>query len=165
LYLMRRGLEVLRKFHWMILGRRFNQLSHVSSPLLSKPGEHKAHLLEDKQISSVGVFDEVGFKRISLKGFAAALAVLLPERLKADNTKAVELAEYQTNFDNPVIEKLKLENRFLIEATTLRLKRDLITPRIVPRLWSSGPSSASNVFRRETICFGIYIVLSDDMRL
>ncbi|GJY59871.1 hypothetical protein Tco_0536907 [Tanacetum coccineum] len=32
------------------------------------------------------------------------------------------------------------------------LKRDLITLRIVPRLWSSGPSSASNVFRRETIC-------------
>ncbi|GJU94323.1 hypothetical protein Tco_1319079 [Tanacetum coccineum] len=86
LYLMRRSLEVLRKFHWMILGGRFNQLSHISSPLLSKPGEYKAHLLEDKQISSVGVFDEVGFKRISLKGFAAALAVLLPERLKADNT-------------------------------------------------------------------------------
>ncbi|GKB97219.1 zinc finger, CCHC-type containing protein [Tanacetum coccineum] len=29
-----------RKFHWMILGGRFNQLSHVSSPLLSKPGEY-----------------------------------------------------------------------------------------------------------------------------
>ncbi|GJS22223.1 hypothetical protein Tco_0450855, partial [Tanacetum coccineum] len=29
LYLMRRSLEVLRKFHWMILGGRFNQLSHV----------------------------------------------------------------------------------------------------------------------------------------
>ncbi|GJS76578.1 retrovirus-related pol polyprotein from transposon TNT 1-94 [Tanacetum coccineum] len=27
LYLMRRSLEVLRKFHWMILGGRFNQLS------------------------------------------------------------------------------------------------------------------------------------------
>ncbi|GKB16973.1 hypothetical protein Tco_0850896 [Tanacetum coccineum] len=40
LYLMRRSLEVLRKFHWMILGGRFNQLSHVSSPLLSKPGEY-----------------------------------------------------------------------------------------------------------------------------
>ncbi|GKE13410.1 hypothetical protein Tco_1416961 [Tanacetum coccineum] len=40
LYLMRRNLEVLRKFHWMILGGRFNQLSHVSSPLLSKPGEY-----------------------------------------------------------------------------------------------------------------------------
>ncbi|GJW84719.1 hypothetical protein Tco_0157864 [Tanacetum coccineum] len=37
LYLMRRSLEVLRKFHWMILGGRSNQLSHVSSPLLSKP--------------------------------------------------------------------------------------------------------------------------------
>ncbi|GKA62995.1 hypothetical protein Tco_0762514 [Tanacetum coccineum] len=37
LYLMRRSLEVLRKFHWMILGGRFN----------------KAHLLEDKQIPSV----------------------------------------------------------------------------------------------------------------
>ncbi|GJV74935.1 ribonuclease H-like domain-containing protein [Tanacetum coccineum] len=43
-------------------------------------------------------------------------------------------------------------------ATTLRLKRDLITLRIVPRLRSSSPSSALNVFRRETICFGIYIV-------
>ncbi|GKA85517.1 hypothetical protein Tco_0807171 [Tanacetum coccineum] len=40
LYLMRRSLEVLRKFHWMILGGRFNQLSHVSSLLLSKPGEY-----------------------------------------------------------------------------------------------------------------------------
>ncbi|GKE33623.1 zinc finger, CCHC-type containing protein [Tanacetum coccineum] len=39
LYLMRKSLEVLRKFHWMILGGRFNQLSHVSSLLLSKPGE------------------------------------------------------------------------------------------------------------------------------
>ncbi|GJR67371.1 hypothetical protein Tco_0013436 [Tanacetum coccineum] len=39
LYLMRRSLEVLRKFHCMILGGRFNQLSHVFSPLLSKPGE------------------------------------------------------------------------------------------------------------------------------
>ncbi|GKD32910.1 reverse transcriptase domain-containing protein [Tanacetum coccineum] len=35
-----RSLEVLRKFHWTILGGRFNQLSHVSSPLLSKPGEY-----------------------------------------------------------------------------------------------------------------------------
>ncbi|GJW97116.1 protein kinase-like domain, concanavalin A-like lectin/glucanase domain protein [Tanacetum coccineum] len=40
LYLTRRSLEVLRKFHWMILGGRFNQFSHVSSPLLSKPGEY-----------------------------------------------------------------------------------------------------------------------------
>ncbi|GJU81160.1 hypothetical protein Tco_1283525 [Tanacetum coccineum] len=40
LHLMRRSLEVFRKFHWMILGGRFNQLSHVSSPLLSKPGEY-----------------------------------------------------------------------------------------------------------------------------
>ncbi|GKA11059.1 hypothetical protein Tco_0690492 [Tanacetum coccineum] len=40
LYLMRRSLEVLRKIHWMILGGRFNQLSHVSSPLLSKPWEY-----------------------------------------------------------------------------------------------------------------------------
>ncbi|GJW15368.1 MAK10-like protein [Tanacetum coccineum] len=40
LYLMRRSLEVLRKFHWMILGGRFNQLSHVSSLLLSKPWEY-----------------------------------------------------------------------------------------------------------------------------
>ncbi|GKD08097.1 hypothetical protein Tco_1187782 [Tanacetum coccineum] len=40
LYLMRRSLEILRKFYWMILGGRFKQLSHVSSPLLSKPGEY-----------------------------------------------------------------------------------------------------------------------------
>nr|GEU32561.1 hypothetical protein [Tanacetum cinerariifolium] len=39
LYLMRRSLEVLRKLHWMIFGGRFNQLSHVSSLLLSKPGK------------------------------------------------------------------------------------------------------------------------------
>ncbi|GJT50405.1 putative reverse transcriptase domain-containing protein [Tanacetum coccineum] len=35
-----KSLEVLRKFHMMILGGRFKQLSHVSSPLLSKPGEY-----------------------------------------------------------------------------------------------------------------------------
>ncbi|GKA57061.1 reverse transcriptase domain-containing protein [Tanacetum coccineum] len=40
LYLMRRSLEVLRKFHWTIIGGRFNQLSHVSSLLLSNPGEY-----------------------------------------------------------------------------------------------------------------------------
>nr|GEY08233.1 hypothetical protein [Tanacetum cinerariifolium] len=40
LYLMRRSLKVLRKFHWMIPGGGFNQLSHVCSPLLSKPGEY-----------------------------------------------------------------------------------------------------------------------------
>ncbi|GJS06074.1 hypothetical protein Tco_0362870 [Tanacetum coccineum] len=40
LYLMRRSLEVLRKFHWTILGGRFNQLLPVSSPFLSKPGEY-----------------------------------------------------------------------------------------------------------------------------
>nr|GEW18439.1 putative reverse transcriptase domain-containing protein [Tanacetum cinerariifolium] len=40
LYLMRRSLEVLKKFHCMILGEKFNQLSHVSSPLLSKPREY-----------------------------------------------------------------------------------------------------------------------------
>ncbi|GKA63730.1 reverse transcriptase domain-containing protein [Tanacetum coccineum] len=40
LYLIRRSLKVLRKFHWMILEGRFNQLSHVSSPLLRKPKEY-----------------------------------------------------------------------------------------------------------------------------
>ncbi|GJR21140.1 hypothetical protein Tco_0969667 [Tanacetum coccineum] len=40
LYLTRRSLEVLRKFHWTTLGGRSNQLSHVSSPLLSKPKEY-----------------------------------------------------------------------------------------------------------------------------
>nr|GEY13695.1 hypothetical protein [Tanacetum cinerariifolium] len=40
LYLARRSLKVLRKFYWMILEGRFNQLSHVSSLLLSKPGEY-----------------------------------------------------------------------------------------------------------------------------
>ncbi|GJT76299.1 hypothetical protein Tco_1043024 [Tanacetum coccineum] len=40
LYLTRRSLEVLRKFHWTILGGRFNQLSRVSSPLSSKLEEY-----------------------------------------------------------------------------------------------------------------------------
>nr|GEV80892.1 hypothetical protein [Tanacetum cinerariifolium] len=40
LYLMRRSLEVLRKFHMTTLRGRFNQLSHVLSPLLSKPWEY-----------------------------------------------------------------------------------------------------------------------------
>ncbi|GJX24186.1 hypothetical protein Tco_0228631 [Tanacetum coccineum] len=40
LYLTRISLEVLRKFYWMTLGGRSNQLLHVSSILLSKPGEY-----------------------------------------------------------------------------------------------------------------------------
>ncbi|GKD70618.1 hypothetical protein Tco_1324708 [Tanacetum coccineum] len=40
LYLMRRSMEDLRKFHRMILRGRFNQLSHVSSPMLNKPREY-----------------------------------------------------------------------------------------------------------------------------
>ncbi|GJW20691.1 reverse transcriptase domain-containing protein [Tanacetum coccineum] len=40
LYLTRRSLKVLRKFHWTTLGGRSKQLSHVSSLLLSKPGEY-----------------------------------------------------------------------------------------------------------------------------
>nr|GFA08753.1 hypothetical protein [Tanacetum cinerariifolium] len=40
LYLIKRSLKVLRKFRWTIFGGRFNQLSHVSSLLLSKPGEY-----------------------------------------------------------------------------------------------------------------------------
>nr|GEV83941.1 hypothetical protein [Tanacetum cinerariifolium] len=40
LYFMRRSSKVLRKFYWMILRGRFNQLSHVSCPLLSKLGEY-----------------------------------------------------------------------------------------------------------------------------
>ncbi|GKA13705.1 hypothetical protein Tco_0693351 [Tanacetum coccineum] len=40
LNMTRRSLKVLRKFHWTILGGRFNQLLHVSSPLLSKLGEY-----------------------------------------------------------------------------------------------------------------------------
>ncbi|GJT28754.1 DNA-directed DNA polymerase [Tanacetum coccineum] len=53
LYLTRRSLEVLRKFHWMILGGRFTSTS------IEHWGQcRKAYLLEDKQIPSVGVFDE-----------------------------------------------------------------------------------------------------------
>nr|GFA56977.1 hypothetical protein [Tanacetum cinerariifolium] len=40
LYLTRRILKVLRKFHLTTLGGRFNQLSHISSPLLSNPREY-----------------------------------------------------------------------------------------------------------------------------
>ncbi|GJX08321.1 MAK10-like protein [Tanacetum coccineum] len=36
----KKKLEVLRKFYWTILGGRFSQLSHVSSPLWSKPWEY-----------------------------------------------------------------------------------------------------------------------------
>nr|GEV56458.1 retrotransposon Orf1 [Tanacetum cinerariifolium] len=37
LYLTRKSLEIPRKFHKTLLGGRFN---HVSSPLMSKPGEY-----------------------------------------------------------------------------------------------------------------------------
>ncbi|GKC36804.1 MAK10-like protein, partial [Tanacetum coccineum] len=50
LYLMRRSLEVRRKFHWMILKGRFNQLSHVSSPLLSKLGEYVKIGIDEEQV-------------------------------------------------------------------------------------------------------------------
>ncbi|GJX64759.1 hypothetical protein Tco_0299102 [Tanacetum coccineum] len=38
LYLIRRSLEVLRKFHWMILGGRFNLLSYVFSTWMAFGG-------------------------------------------------------------------------------------------------------------------------------
>ncbi|GKA75254.1 hypothetical protein Tco_0781632 [Tanacetum coccineum] len=77
LYLIRRSLEVLRKFHWMILGGRFNQLSLVSSPLFSKPGEYNGtnalskfsldtklvlHPLQDKLTSGDKSLDLSAFK-------------------------------------------------------------------------------------------------------
>nr|GEW69689.1 hypothetical protein [Tanacetum cinerariifolium] len=40
LNLTRKSLKVLSKFHWTTLGGRYNKLSHVSSPLLSKQGEY-----------------------------------------------------------------------------------------------------------------------------
>ncbi|GJS20709.1 hypothetical protein Tco_0449341 [Tanacetum coccineum] len=55
LYLTRRSLEVLRKFHWTTLGGRSNRLSHVSSPLLSKPGEYLALRVSDYS-SSLAVY-------------------------------------------------------------------------------------------------------------
>ncbi|GJV14436.1 hypothetical protein Tco_1359759 [Tanacetum coccineum] len=66
LYLTRRSLEVLRKFHWMILGGRFNQLSHgegstvlveshhtptsapsTSQPPTSSPSMQRTHVVEE----------------------------------------------------------------------------------------------------------------------
>nr|GEU96907.1 ribonuclease H-like domain-containing protein [Tanacetum cinerariifolium] len=44
-----------RKFHWMILRGRFNQLSHVSSSLLSKPGEEGKREAKDELIASDGL--------------------------------------------------------------------------------------------------------------
>ncbi|GJY92309.1 MAK10-like protein [Tanacetum coccineum] len=59
LYLMRRSLEVLRKFHWMILGGRSNQLSHVSSPLLSE-----LTLSSLDVVQGFSFFLQMGFKLI-----------------------------------------------------------------------------------------------------
>ncbi|GJV11035.1 MAK10-like protein [Tanacetum coccineum] len=53
LYLTRKSLEVLRKFHLMTLGGRFNQLSHVSSPLLSKPGEYFNNSLSGARVGKI----------------------------------------------------------------------------------------------------------------
>ncbi|GJZ48994.1 hypothetical protein Tco_0603184 [Tanacetum coccineum] len=53
LYLMRRSLEILRKFHWMILEGRFNQLSKYLSdeplaiPLDEKHIDDKLHFVEE----------------------------------------------------------------------------------------------------------------------
>ncbi|GJS88513.1 reverse transcriptase domain-containing protein [Tanacetum coccineum] len=67
LYLMRRSLEVLRKLHWTIIGGRFNQLSHVSSLLLSNPGEYYreyvlAHLKLVFEFSIYKVWKSVGYR-------------------------------------------------------------------------------------------------------
>ncbi|GKC35670.1 hypothetical protein Tco_1048054, partial [Tanacetum coccineum] len=58
LYLMRRSLEVLRKFHWIILLGRFKQLLHVSSPLLSKPGEYYTWMAFGGNTHDLGSFGE-----------------------------------------------------------------------------------------------------------
>ncbi|GKB53303.1 hypothetical protein Tco_0904056, partial [Tanacetum coccineum] len=51
LYLTRRSLEVLRKFHWMILGGRFNQFRTIdqsaSGKLRDLNAEESRALLED----------------------------------------------------------------------------------------------------------------------
>ncbi|GJV76188.1 hypothetical protein Tco_1507772 [Tanacetum coccineum] len=54
LYFMRRSLEVLRKFHWMILRGRFNPLSHVSSPLLRNQDIWRMGIIGSKSDSRVG---------------------------------------------------------------------------------------------------------------
>ncbi|GKB15259.1 hypothetical protein Tco_0849182 [Tanacetum coccineum] len=54
LYLMRRSLEVLRKFHWMILGGRFNQLSHVLPENIRDNVQNKSHKSPTKSLFDVG---------------------------------------------------------------------------------------------------------------
>nr|GEV12097.1 reverse transcriptase domain-containing protein [Tanacetum cinerariifolium] len=51
LYLMRRSLEVLRKFHWTILGGRFNKLSHTNDELTTK--EAKQVEADDQAIQTI----------------------------------------------------------------------------------------------------------------
>ncbi|GKC86198.1 hypothetical protein Tco_1141915, partial [Tanacetum coccineum] len=93
-----------------------------------------------------------------------SLSVLLDEVIFPQRSKILPVG----NHLRQVLGLLGLDEASLsseLNATTLRLRGDPIILRIVPRLWSSGPSSAFNVIRRETIFVRIYNFLSDDMRL
>ncbi|GJY19077.1 hypothetical protein Tco_0390568 [Tanacetum coccineum] len=87
LYLTRKSLEVLRKFHWMILGGRFNQLSHVSSLLLSKPGEYKVFNWETAKYGKIWYDEEVHDLRSVETEF---LAIVFNDNLTSNETLSYE---------------------------------------------------------------------------
>nr|GEW58497.1 alpha/beta hydrolases superfamily protein [Tanacetum cinerariifolium] len=59
LYLMKRSLEVLRKFHWMILGRRSYQLSHRAKVTAIEESKDLSSLALDELIGNLKVHDVV----------------------------------------------------------------------------------------------------------
>ncbi|GJV58262.1 zf-CCHC domain-containing protein [Tanacetum coccineum] len=105
LYLMRRSLEVLRKFHWMILGGRSNQFSHVSSPLLSKPGEYFNTI-----ITSLKALDESILGRNHVKKFLRALPTKWhPKVMAIEESKDLSTLPLDEFIDNINVYEVVLE--------------------------------------------------------
>nr|GEY90860.1 hypothetical protein [Tanacetum cinerariifolium] len=109
--------------------------------------------------SKVGIFRMNPFKASRVDNFMPNKHVKESVR-----TKLITVSQPHVITRNDVNSKTNGFSPKDVKSTT-RLTKDLIILRIVPRLWYSVPSSAFNVFRRETIRFGIYIVPSDDMRV
>nr|GEV47538.1 hypothetical protein [Tanacetum cinerariifolium] len=96
LYLIRRSLKVLKKFHWTIFRGRLNQLSHVSSPLLSKPGENSQKALtvrmkallkqEELPAATIVAYDNV----IQKKALILCLVDQLEDVLATLNSKELQ---------------------------------------------------------------------------
>ncbi|GJV00828.1 reverse transcriptase domain-containing protein [Tanacetum coccineum] len=110
LYLTRRSLEILRKFHWMILGGRFNQLSHAG-PIIPSPNPPSSYKEVERDPETT--MDQM-FKKLHFNiSFAEALAQMLKyaKMLKDILTNKEKLLELDNtplneNFSAVLLKKL-----------------------------------------------------------